>query len=256
MMQPQPFLSMPSGQSIATRISAWNRQRRYPDTYGLNGLNLLRLAVVVLVVSFLAAFFMSEWISGVAITIATAGIALLFGRKAYVDNTHVFVKPPNWPKAAVAATLVYAPVGIALWLLSAAGLWFDDTLAHGIQISQTKIAGHVEERAREVEEKIKKKRSWWNPKRYFYGPIERTVLRTYKETVLVPASLGIRLFYSTVYALLRLLQYLSFASLAYLFVRSFVFVVGRSLLYAGGTVKFRLPHARELAADTEWESAL
>jgi hypothetical protein len=252
-MEPQPFLSAPAT-ALSKRLSNWQKQRRYPDTYGLNGRNLLLLAAIVMAVSFLSAFFLREWISGVAVSIAIVGATVLLGRKAYIDNSYVFITQPHWPKAAMAIALIYTPVALAIWSLASFGFWFDDKIEEGIQWTQSQITGHIEEHTRDVEEEITVRRSSWNPIRWVYGHAKRKVLRTYKTNVLVPASIGVRLFYSTVYTLLRLLQYASFASLAYVFIRSCVFVVARSMLYAGGTVKFRLPHARELAMDTVWES--
>lgn len=250
-MEPQALLTV-SATSLAKRVSAWSKQRRYPDAYGLHGRNLLLLAGAVMAISFLSAFFLREWISGVAVSVAIAGATFLLGRKAYIDNSHVFITQPNWTKAAVAIALIYTPVGIAIWSLASFGFWFDDKIEQGIQWSQSQITGHIEEHTQDVEEEITVRRSSWNPVRWVYGHAKRKVLRTYKTNVLVPASIGVRLFYSCIYTLLRLFQYASFASLAYIFIRSCVFVVARSLLYAGGTVKFRLPHARELAADTAW----
>jgi hypothetical protein len=260
-MKPQPFLSAPAT-ALSKRLSNWQKQRRYPDTYGLNGRNLLLLAAIVMAISFLSAFFLREWISGVAVSIAIVGATVLLGRKAYIDNSHVFITQPRWPKAAMAIALIYTPVALAIWSLASFGFWFDDKIEQGIQWTQSQITGHIEEHTREVEEEVTVRRSswnplrWesWNPVRWGYVHYKRKVLRTYKTNVLVPASIGVRLFYSMVYTLLRLLQYASFASLAYVFIRSCVFVVARSMLYAGGTVKFRLPHARELAMDTAWES--
>jgi hypothetical protein len=253
-MEPQPLLSG-STSSLAKRVSAWSKQRRYPDAYGLQGRNLLLLAVAVMAISFLSAFFLREWISGVAVSVAIAGATFLLGRKAYIDNSHVFITQPQWRKAFAAVALIYTPVAIAIWTLASFGFWFDDKIEQGIQWSQSKITGHIEEHTRDVEEEITVRRSTWNPIRWVYGHAKRKVLRTYRTNVLVPASIGVRLFYSFVYTSLRLFQYISFASLAYVFIRSCVFVVARSLLYAGGTVKFRLPHARELAPDVPWETS-
>ena len=253
-MQTQPFLSAPA-RSLAKRMATWHKQRRYPDTYGLNGRNLLILAAIVMVISFLSAFFLREWISGVAVSVAIVGATLLLGRKAYIDNSHVFITQPRWSKAAVAIALIYTPIGLAIWSLASFGFWFDDKIEQGVQWTQAKITGHIEEHTHDVEEELTVRRSSWNPVRWVYGHAKRKVLRTYKTNVLVPASIGVRLFYSSIYTLLRLLQYTSFASLAYIFIRSCVFIVARSLLYAGGTVKFRLPHAREFAADTPWEAS-
>ena len=252
-MEPQPLLSA-SAKSLAKRVAAWSKQRRYPDAYGLQGRNLLLLVIVVMAISFLSAFFLREWISGVAVSVAIVGATFLLGRKAYIDNSHVFIKQPHWPKAAVAIALVYTPVAVVIWFLASFGFWVDDKIEEGIQWTQSKITGHIEEHTQEVEVEIQDRRSTWDPVRWVYGHINRKILRTYKTQVLIPASTGVRLFYSNVYMLLRLFQYASLTSLAYAFIRSFVFVVARSLLYAGGKVKFRLPHARELAPDTEWEA--
>jgi hypothetical protein len=56
-------------------------------------------------ISFLSAFFLREWISGVAVSVAIVGATFLLGRKAYIDNSHVFITQPHWPKAAVAIAL-------------------------------------------------------------------------------------------------------------------------------------------------------
>ncbi len=103
-MEPQPLLSAPA-KSLSKRVAAWSRQRRYPDAYGLQGRNLLLLVIVVMAISFLSAFFLREWISGVAVSVAIVGATFLLGRKAYVDNSHVFITQPHWPKAAVAIAL-------------------------------------------------------------------------------------------------------------------------------------------------------
>lgn len=250
-MEPQPLFSTPTS-SLAKRVSAWSKQRRYPDAYGLQGRNLLLLGMAVMAISFLSAFFLREWISGVAVSVAIVGATFLLGRKAYIDNSHVFITQPRWHKATLAIALIYTPIAIAIWSLASFGFWFDDKIEQMIQWSQSKITDHIEEHTHTVEEEITERRSPWNPVRWVYGHAKRKVLRTYKTNVLVPASIGVRLFYSCIYTLLRLFQYMSFASLAYVFIRSFVFVVARSLLYAGGTVKFRLPHARELAPDVPW----
>lgn len=103
-MEPQPLLSAPA-KSLSKRVTAWSKQRRYPDAYGLQGRNLLLLVIVVMAISFLSAFFLREWISGVAVSVAIVGATFLLGRKAYIDNSHVFITQPHWPKAAVAIAL-------------------------------------------------------------------------------------------------------------------------------------------------------
>lgn len=49
--------------------------------------------------------FLREWIFGVAVSVAIVGATFLLGRKAYIDNSHLFITQPHWPKAAVAIAL-------------------------------------------------------------------------------------------------------------------------------------------------------
>lgn len=205
--------------------------------------SLVMLAVLVAFVSFASAFLLREWISGVALMVAAAGVTVLFVRKAWIDNTLTVFESPHLLKALAATSVLFAPVALVVWLGLAVGFYVDGAIDQALQWSQERISRQVQSHSDSVNAEIEKPLSWWNPVDWVRGSIKRKVLGTYKSSVVEPVSFGVRASYAILCMILRLTQYMSYASMTFLSIRAFVFLFLRACLYAGATVRFKLPHA-------------
>ncbi len=181
--------------------------------------------------------------------VAVLGVTVMFLRKAWIDNRHTVFVLPNWRKALLATLVLFMPVALLLNFTFFVGLWVDDRIEQGIQWAEAKTMATVTSTTEWVEEVIEEKRPWWNLKGLVQRTVVRTVVRPVHKTVLVEAPVRIRLGFSLLYSVLRMTQYFSYASIAYLAIRSFVFLFMRAVLYAGATVKFRLPHSMGMALE-------
>lgn len=226
-----------------------HRLKRYPDTHGLLGRHLLLVAAAVGAVSFVSVYFHSTGLSGLAMLFAVLGVTTMFLRKAWVDNRHTVFVLPNWRKALLATLVLFVPVAFLLSVTFFAGLWVDDRIEQGIQWAENKTMATVVSTTEWVEEVVEERRPWWNLKGLVQRIVVRKVVKPVQKTVIVEAPARIRLGFSFVYSVLRVTQYFSYASIAYLAVRSFVFLFMRAVLYAGATVKFRLPHSMGMAPE-------
>lgn len=216
-------------------------RKRFPQSKGLLGRTLLWLAAGIAVISFLGVCFGVPQISAAALGVTALGTIGLFLRKAWTDNRDICLVVPDLRGSLKKAALCWLGFFAVLAPALVAGYFTDraiDGLVHG---SQARIDAFIESHREKVEEYIQVERPWWDPRRIWDRYVQKKVTY-YKDNMLAPAVLGVRVCYSCIYAILRVLQYLSYLSLAYITIRSFVFLFTRVCLLDKATVKFHLPH--------------
>lgn len=225
-----------------TRSQPFQSRKRFPHSKGLLGRTLLWLATGVAGVSFLGVCFGKPEVSVAALAVTAIGTIGLFLRKAWTDNHDITLVVSDWQGSLRKA--LWCWLGFVLILAPAlvAGYFTDRTIDGLVHSSQASITSYIDSHRKKVERVKKTKRHWANPWRYVVDPVKREVITEYEDNVLAPAALAVRFFYSFAYAVLRVMQYFSYLTLAYITIRSFVFLFTRVCLLDKATVKFHLPH--------------
>jgi hypothetical protein len=217
-------------------------RKRFPQSKGLLGRTLLWLAAGIAAISFLGVFLGVPQISAAALSVTALGTIGLFLRKAWTDNRDISLVVPDLRGSLKKAALCWLGFFAVLAPALVAGYFTDraiDGLVHG---SQASITTYIDSHRKKVERVKETRRHWLNPLRYVADPVKREVITEYQTNLLAPAAIAVRVFYSFVYAILRAMQFLSYLSLAYITIRSFVFLFTRVCLLDKATVKFHLPH--------------
>lgn len=230
-----PDVPTPSSRRFQSR-------KRFPESKGLLGRTLLWLAAGVAGISFLGVCFGAPELSVVALVIAATGTIGLFLRKAWTDNRDIKLVVADWRDSMKKAVICWLGFFAVLVPALIAGYFTDRTIDGLVHASEASINNFILATRKEVEVVQTYERSALNPLRWWYGRDYKETTTVLQENVLSPAAIGVRVFYSVVYATLRALQYLSYLTLAYITIRSFVFLLTRVCLLDKATVRFHLPH--------------
>jgi hypothetical protein len=226
----------------STQQPFFQSRKRFPQSKGLLGRTLLWLAAGIAATSFLGVCLGAPQISAAALGVTALGTIGLFLRKAWTDNRDICLIVPDLRGSLKKAAWCWLGFFAVLAPALVAGYFTDraiDGLVHG---SQASLTTYIDSHREKVERVKETKRHWLNPARYIVDPVKREVITEYETNLLAPAALAVRLFYSFVYAVLRVMQYLSYVTLAYITIRSFVFLFTRVCLLDKATVRFHLPH--------------
>jgi hypothetical protein len=207
-------------------------------------LTLVALAIVSLV----AQFFGFRAIHGIGLIVAFLAIAFMLGYHAWVDNTRTTYRNFQHCRTLGVAILVWFPFIILLAPGVVATLYIDDKIDAALRFAETSTAGTLETIEEQFEDTVRESEatpwSWWWPPDWFQQGtriVERKVMRTVQRDVLHPASIWIRGFFAFVYAVMRVSQLALYATLSFVSIRSFIFLLARSALWMRSEIEFQLP---------------
>ena len=210
--------------------------------------NIALTTAALAVVSLVAQFLGIRAIHGIVLIACFIIIALMFGYHAWIDNNRTTYRNFNGIKTLGVAILIWLPFILLLTPGVVATLWIDDRIDAALHWVENSAAGSVETIEEQVEATIRESeavaRSWWWPLDWFKEGtriVERKVMRTVQSDVLHPAPIWIRGFFAIVYAIMRVSQLLLYSTIAFIAIRSFVFLLARAALWNRSEIEFSIP---------------
>lgn len=214
----------------------------------MTGKTVTYVGLGVLITSFVGVLLGLMPLSGIAVLLASFVIVVAFFVKAFRDNAGIRIFQFRWALTAFLSVFAWIPFGIVLvpgiWL----SLFIDDQIEAGLDAAHQAATGKMVTITRGIEETLSEEvpvplSMWWPPNWFRQSTkiIERKVMKTVQEVVLEPASVAVRVVFSLLYSLLRVLQYLFYITIGYTIIRSFVFILARVSLRIGTRISFTLP---------------
>ena len=210
--------------------------------------NIAITLFLLALVSLTAQFFGWRALHGVALLACFIAIASMLGYHAWIDNSRTTYRNFNSSKTFGLAVLVWMPFLLLLLPGILATLWIDDQIDATLRWAEKKASGTVETVERHLVDTIQESEaipwSWYWPPHWFQEGtriVERKVMRTVQEDILHPAPIWIRSVFALIYAIMRVSQLVLYSSIAFIVIRSFVFLLARAALLSRSEIEFSIP---------------
>jgi hypothetical protein len=195
---------------------------------------------VLTVISFLVCRGITIWLT-IAAALITAAALLI---KIWDDNRHLHLSSSKLTALMANTLFLWLPFGFLLVPGIMGVRYFDAQLERGVSYIDQQAADKVKQVEFENYKEITVSGAVWYKPWTWGSEISKVVRETVVRDVIEKASWSERLGFGFVYAALRSVQYLYYAGLGLVVVRSFGYVLARSAVRRSNQFDFTLPLAR------------